>query len=92
MSMAMLQQAAWKAAGGSVGLESSTPVVETFQGNVIWKGTVHIFKVLNPPPDKVYGWIVVAEGGPDYVTVLGVPPINSPLDAVRAWIVSNGKK
>ena len=48
-----------------------------FQGKVIWKRIVEVFKVTNPPPDKAYGWIVAAQGGPDYVAVLGeVDPKN----------------
>jgi hypothetical protein len=44
-----------------------------------------------PPPEKAFGWIVAAQGSPDYEAVLGTPPINAPLDAVRAWIVAQAK-
>jgi len=81
-----------KTAGGAVSHIESVPVAESFRGQVIWKGIVEVFKVNNPPPDKAYGWIVAAQGTPDYVAVLGTHPINSPLDAVRAWIVSQGKQ
>jgi hypothetical protein len=86
-----IQRAVEKTAGGAVSHLESRPVVETFQGNVIWKGIVEVFTVSNPPPEKAYGWIVAAQGSPDYVAVLGTPPINAPLDAVRAWIVSQSK-
>jgi hypothetical protein len=68
------------------------PVAESFQGKLIWKGLVEVFKDLHPPPDKAYGWVVAARSGPDFVAVLGIHPINTPLDAVRAWIVADAKK
>jgi hypothetical protein len=86
-----IQRAVEKTVGGSVSHVESRPVVETFNGNVIWRGLVEVFTVANPPPEKAYGWIVAAQDGPDYVAVLGTPPINAPLDAVRAWIVSDAK-
>ena len=91
-SFEKIQKAVEKTVGGPVSHVESRPVVETFQGKVIWKGIVEVFAVSNPPPEKAYGWIVMAQGGPDYVAVLGTPPINAPLDAVRAWIMSGGKK
>jgi hypothetical protein len=87
-----IQKAVEKTVGGAVSHVETVPVAESFQGKLIWKGIVEVFKVVNPPPDKAYGWVVAAPGGPDYVAVLGVHPINAPLDAVRAWIVSGGKK
>ena len=87
-----IQRAVEKTVGGPVAHAESKPVVETFRGQVIWQGIVEVFTVAKPPPAKAYGWIVAAKGGPDYVAVLGIPPINAPLDAVRAWIVSQGSK
>jgi hypothetical protein len=87
-----IQRAVEKTVGGAVSHVETVPVAESFQGKLIWKGIVEVFRVNNPPPDKAYGWIVAAQGGPDYVAVLGTHPINTPLDAVRAWIVSGGKK
>jgi len=87
-----IQKAVEKTVGGAVSHVETIPVAESFRGQVIWKGIVEVFKVNNPPPEKAYGWIVAAQGGPDYVAVLGTHPINTPLDAVRAWIVSQGKQ
>ena len=56
------------------------------------EGLVEVFVVSKPPPEKAYGWIADSMDGVDYVAVLGTPPINSPLDAVRAWIVLQSKK
>jgi hypothetical protein len=87
-----LQRAIEKTVGGAVSHAETVSVIESFQGQVIWKGMVDVFKVNNPPPEKAYGWIVAAETAPDFVTVLGVHPINTPLDAVRAWIVAGSEK
>jgi hypothetical protein len=76
-----------RATGGAVEHLESVPVVETFREETVWQGTVEVFSVANPPPERAYGWAV--EG--DYVAVLGNPPVDSPVAAVRAWIVSESK-
>jgi hypothetical protein len=70
----------------------TVPIVETFRGHTVWKGVVEVFRVLTPPPDRAYGWAVESTAGPEYVAVIGNPPIDSPLAAVRAWIVSEARK
>jgi hypothetical protein len=64
---------------------------ESFRGHVIGTGIMVVSRISNPLPDKVYGWIVPAQDGPDYVAVLGTHLINTPLDAVRAWILADAK-
>lgn len=85
------QLAAERATGSRVTHLESVPVVETFRGQLVWQGMVEVFTVAAPPPAQAYAWAVESDSGPQYVAVLGVPPINSPLDAVRAWIVSSRK-
>jgi hypothetical protein len=87
-----IQKAVEKTVGGPVSHAGSRAVIETFQGEVVWRGIVEVFVVFKPPPEKAYGWIADSKDGVDYVAVLGTPPINSPLDAVSAWIVLQGKK
>jgi hypothetical protein len=87
-----IQKVVEQTAGGPVSHIESAPVLETFQGKTIWKGIVEVFRVQTPPPLMAYGWAVEGDHGPDYVAVLGTPPIDSPIAAVRAWIVSQGKK
>jgi hypothetical protein len=53
---------------------------------------VEVFKVEKPPPAIAYGWAVEGDKEPEFVAVLGSGPINSPIAAVRAWIVSQLKK
>ena len=85
------QLAAERATGSRVTHIESVPVVETFRGQTVWEGMVEVFIVAKPPPARAYAWAVEGDNGPQYVAVLGVQPINSPLDAVRAWIVSARK-
>lgn len=89
---ANIQKAVERTAGGKVSHVESATVVETFRGKTVWQGIVEVFKVSTPPPTLAYGWAVESDSGPDYVAVLGVPPIDSPLAAVRAWIVSANKR
>lgn len=86
-----IQKAVERTTGGSVSHVESVPVVETFRGQTVWRGVVEVFNVAKPPPAVAYGWAVESDSGPDYVAVLGIPPINSPVAAVRAWIVSTAK-
>jgi hypothetical protein len=77
---------------GPVTHRESVTVVETFRGQTIWEGMVEVFNVAQPPPAVAYGWAVESDQGPQYVTVKGVPPAESPLAAVRVWLVSQSKK
>ena len=70
----------------------SAPVVETFRGETIWEGIVEVFAVNEPPPAVAYGWAMKSDKGPQYVTVKGEPPADSPLAAVRVWLVAESRK
>lgn len=86
------QLAVERATGSKVEHLETVPVVETFRGKTVWEGVVEVFRVLTPPPDRAYGWSVESGNGPEYVAVLGTPPIDSPIAAVRAWIISQAKQ
>lgn len=76
---------------GPVTHRESVPIVETFRGQTVWEGIVEVFDVGEPPPAVAYGWAVDSDQGPQYVTVKGEPPADSPLAAVRVWLVSQSK-
>ena len=59
-----------------------------FRGKVAWEGAVEVFAVTGHlRATTAYAWSFENDAGNrEYVAVLGVPPVNSPLDAVRAWI------
>ena len=68
----------------------SERVHETFQGETVWEGVVEVFALKgHPKAGLAYGWAQETdEGGRRYVAVLGVPPISSAQDAVRASIAA----
>ena len=72
----------------------SVPVNETYQGRLVWNGTVEVFQVHgHPGAGLAYAWSYMGDDNKrHYVTVLGVPPVNSALDAVRAYVVSQSVK
>jgi hypothetical protein len=70
----------------------SVPVHETFQGETVWQGDVEIFDLSNHPQTKqCFAWSHL-DGDNDeltnVVTVLAIPPVTTPKDAVRAAIVA----
>ena len=74
------------------------PVTEVFQGRTIWQGDVEVFDLTGHPKAKrAYGWSH-AHGKDDaderFVTVLEIPPVESPETAVKVAIAAEvkGKK
>ena len=61
-------------------------VVESFEGEVVWEGEVLTFALQNHPQTATcYAWEVDGQ----VTTVLGVPPVRSAVDAVRASIMAD---
>jgi hypothetical protein len=82
-----LQNAVQQAHGCIVKHLESVPIRETFQGKTVWDGTVEVFALIDHPKTKrAYAWGYPEKGELEIVTVLGLPPIKTPLDAVRASI------
>ena len=74
----------------------SVPVEEIFHSKALWKGDVEVFYLTRHPKAKrCYGWSH-PEGkdnkGERFVTVLEIPPVDSPQTAVKISIVSDIKK
>ena len=71
----------------------SVPVKETFQGKTVWEGIVEVFDLIgHPNASRLYAWSHETDDPANptrHVTVLRVPPIDSPLAAVRASIVKD---
>jgi hypothetical protein len=77
--------------GGAATLAQSVPVLETFEGQTVWEGVVHVFDLEgHPKATRAYAWSSPIEGSAKrrFFAVLHIPPIVSPLDAVRAAIVA----
>jgi hypothetical protein len=69
----------------------SVPVKEVFNGETVWDGIVEVFHLEgHPKANTAYAWFH-DPGDPTkpkrHVTVLHVPPVVSPLTAVRAFII-----
>jgi hypothetical protein len=73
--------------------KESVPVNEQFKGHTVWQGVVEVFELINHPKAKIcYAWGQHAEEESiksRYMTVLGIPPVDSPAAAVRMSIVSD---
>jgi hypothetical protein len=77
--------------GGTARLVQSVPVAERFKGAPVWEGGVHVFELDgNPQATRAYAWSSPIEGSEKrrMFAVLHIPPIASPVDAVRAAIVA----
>lgn len=73
----------------------TVPVFEEFQGEPVWEGEVEVFDIEHPKAKRAYGWGHSAGEDDEsrrYVTVLEIPPVDSPQTAVRASIVSDFKQ
>ena len=65
-------------------------VDERFEGKPVWQGVVHVFDLSgHPTASRAYAWSSPIEGSSKrrFFAVLHVPPITSPVEAVRAAIV-----
>lgn len=88
-----LKQAVESQHGGTATLVQSVPIHEEHGGQIVWDGTVHVFDLANhPKATRAYAWSYEREDGKRrFFAVLGIPPINSPRDAVRAAIVAEAR-
>ena len=74
----------------------TVPVHEIFQSQTVWQGEVEVFDLTgHPNASRAYAWSRrdgVTDETERYVTVLELPPVTSPLMAVRASIMADAKK
>ncbi len=70
-------------------------VIETFQGETVWSGHVEIFNIRGHPKAKrCYAWSHSAgknDKGERFVTVLELPPVDSPETAVKVAVAAEIK-
>ena len=71
----------------------TVPVKEIFRGQTVWEGDVEVFAIDHPKAKKCYAWSY-HEGQPDerFTAVLEIPPVESPITAVRVSIVADAKQ
>jgi len=74
--------------GASAELAARERVHETFEGETVWIGEVLIFDLQgHPDAAQCYAWEVDGQ----VTAVLGVPPVRSAVDAVRAAILAESE-
>ena len=63
------------------------------RGKPVWRGTVHVFELKgNEKAKRAYAWSYELENGNrQFFAVLHIPPIDSPVKAVRAAIVAEAR-
>ena len=70
----------------------SVPVTENFPAGPSWDGFVEVFRLFrHPQADWVYAWGTRENEVFTCVIILGIPPIHSAREAVRAFLVSRGE-
>jgi hypothetical protein len=73
----------------------TVPVLEEFQAETVWQGEVEVFELRGHPKAKRgYAWGHASgdqDQGRRYVTVLELPPVDSPETAVKAAVMSEIK-
>jgi hypothetical protein len=68
----------------------AVPLSEEFAGAAVWQGVVHVFNLSgHPTARRAYAWSSPIAGSSKrrFFAVLHIPPVQSPVDAVRAAIV-----
>ena len=68
---------------------TSTPVIEVFEGDLIWEGVVETFDVdCNPHVKRCYGFTYREDDSLGYATIAETDEVNSPKMAVKAFVAS----
>ena len=69
------------------------PVRLSMGGQVVWQGKVEVFELKDHPQAKqAFGWgFQNSQNKTEYITVIGIPPLDTPLSAVKAFVASREK-
>lgn len=95
VSIEELQAAVEHMHGVPASFVESVDVHETFNGETVWQGAVKVFAITGHPSGatRAYAWSHRTEGTRrKFKAVLGVPPVDSAVMAVRASIIADEKK
>jgi hypothetical protein len=78
-----------KSLGGIARHVTSTPVIEIFEGSLVWEGVVETFDVAcNPNVKRCYGFVFRENDDLQYSTVAQTDEVNSPEMAVKVFVAS----
>ena len=69
-------------------------ITENVGGEVVWDGSVEVFLVRgNPAVDRCFAWQYKDSSNETrYVTYLGKTPLDTPINAVRAFLANEAKQ
>jgi hypothetical protein len=71
---------------------ASVPVVEQFEGQTEWQGLVEVFDLIGHPQAKrAYAWSYQDGDKIKSITILEIPPVDSPQSAVKVAIASKAR-
>ena len=90
-----LQQAVERMHHCTARLAQSVPVKETHGDATVWEGLVHIFDLEgHPTAPRAYAWSSPIEGSDKrrFFAVLHQGPVKSPVEAVRAAVVTEHRR
>jgi hypothetical protein len=88
-----LRKAVERLHGGGAHLARSVRISESFDGKSVWEGVVHVFELKgHPTARRAFAWSSPVEGSTErqYFAVLNIPPITSPVEAVRTTVMLEG--
>ena len=72
---------------------ASEVVIELFRSEVAWDGVVETFDLTGHPKAKrCHAWSYEENGEIQFVTVLEIPPVDSPETAVKIAIAAKAKE
>ena len=73
---------------------ASKAIIEGFEGQVVWDGVVEVFDLKgHPKAMRCYAFYFVQDNGETVIkTVLGIPPVDSEVSAVRTAIAGAARK
>lgn len=80
---------------GTATFVQAVPVREEFEGAPVWEGVVHIFDLAgNDKARRAYAWSSPIDESERrrFWVALHIPPVVSPLDAVRVSILSQHRE
>ena len=78
-----------KSLGGMARHVMSTPVIEVFEGSLLWEGIVETFDVAcNPTVKRCYGFVYREDDSLRYAAIAETDEVNSPKMAVKMFIAS----
>lgn len=68
-------------------------VIENHGSKIVWDGFVQVYRLLDHPKAKFcYAWGHPIDTEPrEVTTVLGIPPVDSPITAVRVAVAAHAR-